>query len=427
MAIVEEVHRRGGAVIHTHPLMPPHQLHWMGAAEFLSDAVLGRTADALDIDGRGTELLWFAALNLGNRVAASGSTDAALGRKNSPSPGDRRVYCQTEEFTYPAIVAAIRDGRTVATNGGPLFPILTIDGRGPGSTIEPSDALALHAEIHGLHPLRSVRLIRNGALARDFPAGGRRGTFTVDAVLSEPADARAWYLLKVEDAAGDWAITSPIHVGSPPNSPAPEAAALILEIHNATRFIELRRRFFAHLIATVDPGDGFESVDLIRDGEVVRRFRPAEGDNLADGQVPVTGPDGEYAPGWIWQPGPAGVVHLQADWPIEGSGWYGLRATTVGGRTIRSDEIRFDAGAGLSSALSTAHLEGPSTALDYRGYGEEMSLDQIRLPFEGDHWWYPDRPFWSLRASFGPESVEAGGGSIPDAADRFRPPPGPIR
>ena len=29
MRIAEEIHRRGGAVIHTHPLTPPHQLHWM--------------------------------------------------------------------------------------------------------------------------------------------------------------------------------------------------------------------------------------------------------------------------------------------------------------------------------------------------------------------------------------------------------------
>jgi hypothetical protein len=50
--IAGEVHARGGAVIHTHPLTPPHQMHWMGAAEILSDAVLGRCADALDLDGQ---------------------------------------------------------------------------------------------------------------------------------------------------------------------------------------------------------------------------------------------------------------------------------------------------------------------------------------------------------------------------------------
>ena len=76
--IAEEVHARGGAVIHTHPLTPPHQMHWMGAAEVFSDAVLGRCADALDLDGQASELLWFAVLNLSDRVAASSYTDCAL-------------------------------------------------------------------------------------------------------------------------------------------------------------------------------------------------------------------------------------------------------------------------------------------------------------------------------------------------------------
>lgn len=80
-AVIEAVHELQGAVIHTHPLTPPHQLHWMGAAEFYSDAVLGRCADALDLDSRASEILWFTALNLGNQVACSSYTDCALGRR----------------------------------------------------------------------------------------------------------------------------------------------------------------------------------------------------------------------------------------------------------------------------------------------------------------------------------------------------------
>ena len=50
----------------------------------------GVVFDALDVDGQARELLWFAVLNLGNRVACSSSTDCALGRRSTPSPGDRR-------------------------------------------------------------------------------------------------------------------------------------------------------------------------------------------------------------------------------------------------------------------------------------------------------------------------------------------------
>ena len=53
-----------------------------------------------------------------------------------------------------------------------------------------------------------------------------------------PAE-RAWYALRVEDEKGNWAITSPVYVQ--PHGPIerPPASALILEISNATRFVEL--------------------------------------------------------------------------------------------------------------------------------------------------------------------------------------------
>ncbi|RYD23252.1 MAG: hypothetical protein EOP87_26620, partial [Verrucomicrobiaceae bacterium] len=140
LALLEPIHEVGGAVIYTHPMTPPHLLHWMGSAEVWSHAVLGRSADAFDIDSRATESLWFAMLNLGNRVAASGSTDAALERVQTPSPGDRRVYSKAEQFTYEAIVGGIRAGRTFMTNGSPVFPFLSAGKSMPGDTLESGSA-----------------------------------------------------------------------------------------------------------------------------------------------------------------------------------------------------------------------------------------------------------------------------------------------
>ena len=59
---------------------------------------------------------------------------------------------------------AIRAGRTFATNGGPVFPFLTIDGKGPGEMLDPGGDRphAVRAEIYSLHPLRSARLYRRG-------------------------------------------------------------------------------------------------------------------------------------------------------------------------------------------------------------------------------------------------------------------------
>jgi hypothetical protein len=96
--LLDPIHALGGVIVYTHPLAPPTQLHWMGATEVYSDAVLGRCADLFDIDSRATEMVWFSLLNLGNRITASSYTDSALERAGSTSPGDRRLYCHAHEF-----------------------------------------------------------------------------------------------------------------------------------------------------------------------------------------------------------------------------------------------------------------------------------------------------------------------------------------
>lgn len=420
-AIVDAVHDRGGAVIHTHPLTPPHQIHWMGAAEFLSDAVSGRPADALDLDGQAAELLWSAALNLGNRVAASSYTDAALGRIRTLSPGDRRVYVRADRLDGPSIVASIRAGRTFASNGGPVFAFLDVDGRGPGGQLPPGpDPRQIRAEVHSLYPLRSVRLIRRGAEVESFDVAGRSGAVVLEATAADGPSSPCWYVLRAEDDRGHWAMTSPVYVGPPSAPGAIEASAMILQVSNATRFIELRRSFFAHLIVTVSPGDRLESVELLRDGEVVCRFAPGEGDERSEGKVPVTEIDGEYGPGRIWFPSPDAPHHFQADWPVSSPGWYGLRATTADGKILRSEELRFDGPAGASRATSVAHLDGPGTRFVHLGHGEEMPVESITLPFEGDHWWYPDRTCWRVRATFDGQSRSVGGGPDSVISERFR-------
>ena len=161
---------------------------------------------------------------------------------------------------------------------------------------------------------------------------------------------------------------------------------------------------------------------MLKDGRVVRRFTPDEGESRASGKVPVTGPGGEYGPGWAWHAEDGVPVHLQADWPVTETGWYGLRATTAGGRTLASKEVRFDAGHGASRAMTVARLEGPGTLWEHRGYGEEMRLEEIQVPFAGDHWWYPQRTYWRVRAGFGRERREVASGEQGEAKDRFRAP-----
>ena len=49
-----------------------------------------------------------------------------------------------------------------------------------------------------------------------------------------------------------------------------------------------------------------------------------------------------------------------------------------------------------------------------------MPLGEIRVPFAGDHWWYPQRTYWRVRAEFGRERREVVGGEERTADGRFR-------
>jgi len=419
-AIKKAVHELGGIVIHTHPLAPPHQLHWMGATELLSDAVLGQCADLLDIDSPKTELLWFAVLNLGNKVACSSYTDSALGRSHTLSPGDRRVYCHADTFSYRAFVDALRCGRTFATNGGPIFPFFTIAGRGGSDTIvaEPGTRYESRAETHSLYPLRSAHLIRNGNVVHAFDVKGRKGAAVLTHSFEERS--RSWYALRLEDEQGHWAITSPVYFEPAAPPPVPPAHALLLEIGNCTRMSQLRRDFFAHLIVTVSPGSVLRSVVLQKDGEPIKTFTPDMDAESPSGKVAVTELHGEYEPGWFWHPSAEASVHFQADWPVRESGWYHVQATVTSGATLASDAVYFDAQSPNSSEISIAHLVGASTRFALWGYGEEMPIANVTMPFEGDHWWYPKHVFWRIHAVFDGEEHALVSGDETWAAGHFR-------
>jgi hypothetical protein len=353
-AIKKSVHELGGVVAHTHPLTPRHQLHWMGATEFFSDAVMGQCADLFDIDSRATEYLWFMALNLGNRVAPGGSTDSALGRVRTASPGDRRVYCQAKALTYPAIVEAMRQGRTVATNGGSFFPFFDMDGHQPGDVIElkGKQSFTAHMEIQTRKGVRTAQLYRNGVRVWATNLTGQTGPIKLEKAIEE--SETCWYVLRIEDQQGRWAITSPIYLQSDVAAPEPQAEAIILAINNCTRFVELRRDFYAHVIATVSAGETIKRVALLRNGQVLKAFLAGAGDNVSHDKVPVTQLNGEYKAGWQWYPGPGKAMHFQGDYPVQDTGWYAVRLRTESGRTITSDSIRFDAAHPNSRTLSTA-------------------------------------------------------------------------
>ncbi len=421
--IINAANKRNGVVIHTHPMTPRHILHWMGAGEFYSDAVIGRTAHAFDTDQRATDELYFAALNLGAKVAVSSYTDAALGRTRTLSPGDRRVYSYATRFNYKSIISAIRTGRTFATNGGPIFAFLNVNAKTPGHTVtqsNPAEPITANVEVHSLLPLRSVELYQRGVRIKTFNVQNKKGKFTATFPIKIHPTLPDWILLRAENTSGKWAITSPVYLkpASSLTAPSPLKSAVILEISNHTRFIHLRKQFFAHLIATINPDYQIAHIDLIKDNQTLKRFSMLNGNHIQNNLTPVTHLRGDYAPGWLFHPSKK-PYHFQADFPISKTGWYALRITTTTGKTIRSDEIHFNAKNPNSHAVSFAQLTGPQTSFRIHGYGEEMKITNIKFPFKGDHWWYPKNTYYQIQTRFHSQR-RALGPTNPKHAARFR-------
>lgn len=435
LALTREVHRLGGVTHHTHPLTPPHLVHWMGATELLAHCVLGESADLLDLDSRASELLWFHALNCGLRLAASGYTDCALGRKRTLSPGDRRVIVQVEPDPsgspprYGDIIEGLRQGRTLATSGGSIFPFLRVEGRMPGEVealdARPGATLEIEVELESLHEPERVELIFRGRVIHRFDDFPGPGPWKLEHRFSVPDDSGgpAWLVARARDREGDWAITSPVYLRAIPEAERAGGLAHVLQISNATRFIELRRQFFAHLLVTSGEANGLSRVSLMREGLEVRRFEVAEGSRHEANRLPVTTLRGDYSSGWAWGDAGGKNRHFQADWPVEDSGWYWIETETTTGEVQVGDALHFDARHPASRALSAAGVVRGSNQLRWWGQGEEMPLEEIRQPFEGDHWWFPRRAAFLMEAHLDGEirRVRGGGGPLPvlEAGERL--------
>lgn len=426
-AVFAAVRERGGSVTHTHPMTPRHQLHWMGAAEAYSDAVAGNCANLFDVDSVYTQQMWFALLNLGNKIGVSSYTDCALGRVNTPAPGDRRVYCRAEHFDYRSIVDAMRGGRTMATNGGPVFVFLSVGDAQPGDTLPVDDAgKPAHASlrVESRHKLRSVELYQQGERVATLDARGRQGSLRLKSDVAIPGDRFSWLVARAEDEQGNWCLTSPIYFepagGKQSEEGENRGAALLLEISNASRFATLRPAYFAHLIVTVRPQQRLTEVELRKDGQPVQVYRPADGDQIVEGQIPVTGIEGDYAAGRIWHPQPEQAWHFQADCPVTASGWYSLHAKTAAGDVLVSDSLLYEAGNPASQTVSAVKLTGPQTYLSLWGYGEDAPVADLKPPYDQGGWWYPQQGYSRQVTRFGKQEKTLGWPNE-QPVERFRP------
>ncbi|WP_158220505.1 CehA/McbA family metallohydrolase [Kineosporia sp. A_224] len=183
--------RSVGAVVgYCHPVFPV----WGEAPQDVLERVMGRTdprnsearcsvldatlgvVDSVDVLSNADDLasaeLYRRMVGAGLRVAATAGSDAMLSLRHmgvhSNPPGWVRMYARTgDSVSLGSLQAAIRAGRTVATNGPWLM--LDVDGHGPGDDLDvvaPTTVLAtVRATTEG--PF-TVRLHRGSDLAHEW-------------------------------------------------------------------------------------------------------------------------------------------------------------------------------------------------------------------------------------------------------------------
>jgi TolB protein len=171
-----------------------------GGKGFIVDAALA-TTDAVEWSnsGRATFFPWYAVLNNGLRVTATGGEDSISSMHASKLVGSARTYVYTGDrgLDAEAWFDGLRAGRAFVSTG-PLVE-LTVNGRMPG------DQLALPAgggevevagRVKSITPLESVSLIFNGETVDTIPLAADRKSADFKKTLK--VSRSGWYHLRAE-------------------------------------------------------------------------------------------------------------------------------------------------------------------------------------------------------------------------------------
>ncbi len=125
-----------------------------------------------------------------------------------------RVYVAAGKYVTPAgWLAALSSGKTYITNG-PLLEF-TVNGQGPGSTIDIDNGKPLKIEARGWgrHDFKRLELIKNGNVVDSAPAERQNNHFVARLNITLETDQPCWLALRTPapPLAGDAELTEPVN------------------------------------------------------------------------------------------------------------------------------------------------------------------------------------------------------------------------
>jgi Tol biopolymer transport system component len=173
---IEGARAQGGLAGFMHPYVsaPESPAGWSGSL-IPVDVALGH-GDFYDVvslysDERASAAMYYRLLNCGFRLPATGGTDNFPDVWRDPPPGTGRTYAKLDgPLSVPSWLAAVKAGRTFATNG-PLVQ-LVVGGRGPGEELrlDGADPVRVRASVRSIAPIDRLEIVVNGRVAASAAA-----------------------------------------------------------------------------------------------------------------------------------------------------------------------------------------------------------------------------------------------------------------
>lgn len=238
--VADMAHEQGALVGYVHPFdsFPDPAKDDPLTNELPADVALGKV-DYIEVvgfsDHKSTAEVWYKLLNCGFRLPTASGTDFMGNYASLRGPvGLNRVYAEVPwgPLKIEPWLAAIKAGRTFATNGPLLY--FSLGGQGVGREVRLQKKQEVHfsAELFSMVPVDHLQIVCNGKVARELAMDSERTGAHVDGSI--PLDASGWCVLRAFSDKAEYPIldlypyatTSPVYVcvaGVPVHSAADAA------------------------------------------------------------------------------------------------------------------------------------------------------------------------------------------------------------
>jgi TolB protein len=224
--VADMAHEQGALVGYVHPFdsYPDPAKDASLTAELPADVAL-RKVDYIEVlgfsDHKSTAEVWYKLLNCGFRLPTAAGTDFMGNYASLRGPvGLNRVYAEVEAgpLKIAPWLAAIKSGRTFATNG-PLLRF-SLGGQGIGGEVrlDRKEEVKFSAEMNSIVPVEHLQIVCNGKVARELAMNGDRMSAHVTGSIQ--LEASGWCVLRAFSDKAEYPIldlypyatTSPVYI-----------------------------------------------------------------------------------------------------------------------------------------------------------------------------------------------------------------------